>query len=154
MKAILLTTVFAVALHGQAIAEDLPAVAEIATNSLSHEMTQCFVFHNVVAACLLRGNDKKTAEQASKSAGVFLDYAIWLGKRAGISKLKEVIEARRNMAQKDLLELIDRDCRNISIALDKYGDRCKAIADDPSAALAEYIAQAEQRLPKKGSAAR
>jgi hypothetical protein len=70
LKAILLTTVFAVALNGQAIAEDLPAVAEIATNSLSHEMTQCFVFHNVVAACLLRGNDKKTAEQASKSAGV------------------------------------------------------------------------------------
>ena len=99
LKAILLTTVFTVALHGQAIAEE-PTVTENATNNLSHEMTQCFVFHNVVAACFLQSNDKKMAEQASKSAGVFLEYAIWLGKQAGISKLKEVIEARRNIARR------------------------------------------------------
>ena len=41
-----------------------------------------------------------------------------------------------------------------SVPPDKYGDRCKAIADDPAAALAEYIAQAEKRMPKKSDLVR
>jgi hypothetical protein len=154
MKVTLLTAIFVVALHGHAVADDKSTAVEIAANDLSYEMTQCFAFHNIVAACMLRSNQKEPSERARKGAAIFLDYAVWLEKQAGISKIPEVLEARANMARKNLFKLIDSDCRNISIAMDKYLDRCQALAENPAAALTEYIAQAEQRMPKKGSAVR
>src|SRR5262245_51324174 len=107
MKAILLTAVFAIALQGgHAVAEDQSEIAEMAANDLSHEMSKCAAFHNVVEACFLRGNQKEGAELARKSGVALMELAVWLGKRAGISKLDEVLLARNNMAIKDLRELI------------------------------------------------
>jgi hypothetical protein len=154
MKATFLSAMFTVALLGHAVADDQSMAVEMAANNLSHEMSQCCAFHKVVAACFLQSNFKQESEQARKEAGIYLEWAASLGNRAGISKINEVLVARDNMAVKALRELIDNDCRNLSIALDKYGDRCKAIADDPAAALAKYIAQAERRMPKTGSSVR
>jgi hypothetical protein len=132
MRLTLLSAAFAVAINSATLADDQAAQAvEMAANNLSHEMTDCFAFHTIMAACLLKSNFKKESEQARKGAGIYLDFAAWLGERAKISKLDEVIKARSNMAQRDLFKLIDRDCRNISIAMDKYGDRCKGDCRGP-----------------------
>jgi hypothetical protein len=148
MKVTLLAAVIAVALDGHAIADDQSEIWEMATNNLSHEMSECAAFNKVVAACLFRSNMKKESEQARKSGVAYLEWAAYFAKEAGISKLDEVLSARDNMAVKSLRELIDDDCRNISIPLDKYGRRCKAIYDHPDDALKEYIAQAKQRISK------
>jgi hypothetical protein len=145
----LIAAVFAVALHGYALADDQSEAVEMATDNLSFEMSQCASFHKVVAACLFRSNQNEGAEQVRKSAVAYLEMAAWLAKRAGISKLDETLVARDNMAVKDMRKSIDDDCRSVSILLDKYADRCKAILHNPSTALREYIVQVQQRM--KGS---
>ena len=140
---LLIAAVFAVALHNQAVADDVSSEAmETAANNLSHEMVNCSVFYTVGAICVLRSNRsnrKDVSEQLRKTANTYQDFAAMLGERAGISKLDEVLKARTNIAREDMFNLMDRDCRNVSIVLDKYGKRCKAIGDDSAAALKDYM---------------
>jgi hypothetical protein len=140
--------VCAVALHGHALADDQASAVETATNNLSHQFSICAAYYKVTGACFYRGKHAGAVELAIQAARQSLGFAEMLGHKAGISKIEAVLIARDNMAVKALRKEIDDNCSNISILLDKYGDMCKAINDDPGAALAGYIAQAQQRMPK------
>jgi len=84
---------------------------------------------------------KKNTE---KSRDLALDRLHEAGKLAGLSEKATL--ARVDLAMKSVMDDTDKNCVNISVILNKYGEFCKALLENPSRKLEELTNQGAPNL--------
>jgi len=104
-------------------------------NEVSQEFASCWGYYSLVAMCLdpNRDADVITAYRAAMkqlSQGSYI-----AGKAAGLSLAALV--ARMDLSLSKMQDDTDKDCRNISVILQKYAKKCKGIVENPEAAINE-----------------
>ena len=113
----------------------------LAYDYMSQDMTTCTVFYMLSGKCLGKDNPK-LSEQIGKAASVMANLAVLTGKHAGLEE--SALVARSNMQMTKLQAQTGRDCNNISVLLDRYGENCKALASHPQAAFQRALNKAMQ----------
>jgi hypothetical protein len=99
-------------------------------NHIHQDMTTCIAFFRLVNRCLARNPQfAKTAAAYARATDDLLYKSILLGKQLGISD--EDAKMRLGTATDEMVEIINKDCGNISSLLGKHLDKCTAVARDP-----------------------
>lgn len=100
-----------------------------AMNNLAHEHAICVAFYIIGGACFKDKADAQTREHLKKISTSMLELAAMFTKEARLKR--ETLSARLEMAGKEQRKDINDDCGNISILLNKHGESCKALSEDP-----------------------
>jgi hypothetical protein len=125
-------------------AADSTAV-RLAYNYMSRDMTTCTVFYMLSGKCL--GKDKpELSEQIEKAASMMANLAVLTGKHAGLKD--DALVARTNTQMAKLQAQTGRNCDNISVLLNRYGESCKALARHPQAAFQRVLNQVIEANPQ------
>lgn len=66
-----------------------------------------------------------------------MEQVIFSAKKAGM--LDAAISSRVELATKSMIQQISGDCINYSVLLVKYGDSCKALAENPGPRFSELL---------------
>ena len=114
---------------------------EEALSEFSAECTQCAAYNAVSIRCLTRGEDKAKVEETLK---FFSDLQYATGKAAGVSA--KAIEDRFVLAVESIKSDMDSNCVNISVIIKKYGQFCKAIAENPDQHLMQLMNEGPSKL--------
>ena len=117
------------ALPSGTVGQQSEALRRLRSN-IHQDMTTCIAFFRLVGQCLAKN------PQYAKSVAVYakatddLHYkSILLGKQIGISE--DDAKSRLVAAADEMMHFINNDCSNISSLLDRYLDKCTAVASDP-----------------------
>ena len=110
----------------------------LAYSYMSRDMTTCTVFYMLSARCLGKHNPE-LSEQIDKAASVMANLAVLTGKHAGLKDDALVAQTNGQMAKLEAQN--GRDCANISLLLNRYGESCKALARHPQAAFQRVLTQ-------------
>jgi hypothetical protein len=106
-------------------------------NVLSSEYGQCMVFYMVVNKCAGSSLKPETTRHYDEAVEIAREGMEWAGEAAGLSK--RAIESRAVISGKLMSSEIDHKCRNISMALLKYGETCKRLMEDPRSRLEQLL---------------
>src|SRR5262245_46317261 len=99
-------------------------------NTIHQDMSTCIAFFQVVSGCLARSpQHAKIVGAYTRAVDDLLYKSILVGKQLGISE--DDAKSRLGVAADGMLELINKDCANVPALLDKYLDKCTAVASDP-----------------------
>lgn len=104
-------------------------------NEVSQAYALCYGYYTLVAICLDPKRDADVAENYRTFAKQFVGITFVAGKAAGLSEAALV--ARLDLSLSQMQKDTDKDCRNISVLLQKYADKCKKMASDPEGAMSE-----------------
>ena len=107
-----------------------------AMNNVQQEMMECAAYYITVGTCIGK-QDAKTAEGLQKIGGDFIERGGMLAKEIGMTE--DAVASRFKMAHQDQLNLIKKDCVNISSLMSRYQDRCELIWRDFKAVVNEYM---------------
>ena len=121
------------------------AAVRLAYSYMSRDMTTCTVFYMLSARCLGKDNPE-LSEQIEKAASVMANLAVLTGKHAGLKDDALVALTNNQMAR--LQAQNGRDCANISVLLDRYGESCKALARHPQAAFQRVLTEVNGDKPQ------
>jgi hypothetical protein len=125
-------------------AADSTAV-RMAYSYMSHDMTTCTVFYMLSGKCL--GKDKpELSEQIEKAASMMANLAVLTGKHAGLKD--DALVARTNTQMAKLQAQTGRNCDNISVLLNRYGESCKALAKHPQVVFQRVLNQVIKANPQ------
>jgi hypothetical protein len=123
-----------------ALAQNLSDADKRAVNELSGEMLECSVYFLISATCLQGNPDpripqltKSLNEQASNIGGL----AISTGQVVGVTV--EAQSARSKLMRDDMIKLLNNNCTNISVLLEKYSNFCKQLTENVEPRLAELV---------------
>ena len=109
--------------------EQSEALRRLRTN-IHHDMSTCIAFFQVVSGCLAKSpQHAKIVGAYTRTVDDLLYKSILVGKQLGISE--DDAKSRLGAATDGMLELINKDCANVAALLDKYLDKCTAVASDP-----------------------
>jgi hypothetical protein len=113
-----------------------------ALNNLSHECSNCAVFYVISTICIEKSGKVGQDDIRRSKAAVdhFLTLATKFGQEAGL--IDEALRARVELSQKDMMKAIANDCTNYSVLLNRYGEACKTLAENPTKAFKEYFQRA------------
>jgi hypothetical protein len=131
-------------LVANAQAADSTAV-RMAYNYMSHDMTTCTAFYMLSGKCLGKDNPE-LSEQIEKAASVMANLAVLTGKHAGLKD--DALVSRTNTQMAKLQAQTGRDCSNISVLLNRYGESCKALGRHPQAAFQRVLNQVMEENPQ------
>jgi hypothetical protein len=116
--------------------QDLTPEAEASLINLSDEHIECVSFYSTVMVCVEK-QDSGLAERAHNAANTMLDRAVTITEKA---KMKfETIEARSKLYRDSMSDELGKDCRNLSILLEKYGKTCKSLFENPAARESDLL---------------
>jgi hypothetical protein len=121
------------------------AAVRLAYSYMSRDMTTCTVFYMLSARCLGKDNPE-LSEQIEKAASVMANLAVLTGKHAGLKDDALVALTNNQMAR--LQAQNGRDCANISVLLNRYGESCKALARHPQAAFQRVLTEVNGDKPQ------
>jgi len=113
-------------------------------NNLSSEYTECQHYY-LIASEAMKTNDPdakiiKNALDSSKLAG---ELAFMYGDEAGMSV--EAMLARTKILVNEMLKPLNNNYANISILLNKYGEKCKSMIDTPEVRNQYWINKANDK---------
>ena len=113
-------------------------------NNLSSEYTECQHYY-LIASEAMKTNDPdakiiKNALDSSKLAG---ELAFMYGDEAGMSV--EAMLARTKILVNEMLKPLNNNYANISILLNKYGEKCKSMLDTPEVRNQFWINKAYEK---------
>jgi hypothetical protein len=117
----------------------------LAYNNMSQEMTTCTVFYMLSGKCLGKDNPE-LSEQIEKAASVMANLAVLTGKHAGLQD--NALVARTKIQMTKLQAQTGKDCDNIAVLLNRYGESCKALASHPQAAFQRALNQVIEANPQ------
>lgn len=98
---------------------------ERAQNDYGHELAQCAAYLTVAEGCIENIDPGGAAGEPLRSAAIAA-YAM-----AVKSSSEDVAAARVKLEIEDIDKLIENQCSNISIAIQKYHDGCTQAIGDP-----------------------
>lgn len=126
------------------------AVTRQVMNNLSHEHIECASYYVLVSVCLKnRGGFDALAKDYENHVSVMLERGLMLNERA--NNLPETFIARMEIASADHKKAIANSCSNISILSARYGNSCKALAEDFKKRGEELFNADMAKQSKKGS---
>ena len=118
----------------------------VAVNNAGHEMIECAAYYGVMSQGLRNSPGEKFQETAevyertmTTAIGLALTYA------EEIKQKPEAVEARLDIAIKDMMGTIDNNYVNSSILMAKYAEPCQTVLNDPAARLQHWMDEAERR---------
>jgi hypothetical protein len=125
-------------------AEPVAGTAKYALNNLHDEMAQCYAFY-LLAAEGVRARDPADATigRLEETGNAIMRYMHGIQQMIGMSE--EAGLARTRMRTTQQLNLIGGDYVNFAILLERYGEFCRLLADQPKKRALELKAMEEQR---------
>lgn len=109
------------------------------TNNVSEEYCTCAAYFMIVSEGFKRSNRLKTAQQYSDVSKAASEAAFEFAKHSRTSEIAgKVTSARIEMSTKEMVDEINNNIENISILMNKYGNHCKNIMEDPDSITYEW----------------
>ena len=109
------------------------------TNNISDEYCNCAAYFMIVSEGFKRSNEIETAEQYIKVSETALKFADDFAKQSRTEEMAvKVTSARMEMYTKSMIKEIGNNIENISILMNKYGQRCKYIMEEPDKTMYEW----------------
>jgi hypothetical protein len=117
-----------------------PEQIQIALNNVQHEFSTCVAYFMTVATCANNRSDMaSTAKSYQEAADRLLGTAYEVGNTIGMTK--DAMESRLEMEAKGMINLMQKNCVNISSVMSRHTDRCVVVNNNPDAVLKEYMAK-------------
>ena len=130
-----------VAMGSARAAEKLSPVETLAYNNSHHEMVKCVTYYIFgIQGIKARGGDEKEAAERQKVLDALNVRILTVGSLLGMKD--ETAPARMRMATRKLAQEMDNDFINFSILIDKYGEPCKTVVEDPDSRVEYWMKKA------------
>ena len=144
MRLRLLVLIIPIILFNNAHASDRAAdVKNIAFDNIATEFTTCASYFSIVSRALEDSSKKEGITKYEKAMQGALDYALIAAQEGRTSEMaQKVTLARFEMNLKEMIKEIDGNFSNISVLMNKYAYRCKAVMENPEAMMEEWINKA------------
>ena len=99
-------------------------------NNLSLEYTECQHYYLIASEAVKTNNpDSNTIKNFLQSSKLSSELAFMYGQEAGMTV--EAMLARTEILVKEMLKPLNNNYANISILLNKYGEKCKSMLETP-----------------------
>ena len=136
-----------VAIGSARAAEKPDPVKTLAFNNFHHEMVKCVTYYIIGLQPLkARGGDEKEAAEGQKVVDALRVRILSVGRLLGMKD--ETAPARMRMAARKLAQEMDNDFINFSILIDKYGEPCKTVVEDPDSRIEYWMTKAAKDLAR------
>ena len=113
-------------------------------NNLSLEYTECQHYY-LIASEAVKTNDPDTnmIKNFLQSSKLSSELAFMYGQEAGMTV--EAMLARAEILVKEMLKPLNNNYANISILLNKYGEKCKSMIETPEVRNQYWINKANEK---------
>jgi hypothetical protein len=111
---------------------DEDRVLRQAMNNFAHENIECAAFYTVFTACLINDKAHDNRELIGKyqnSYSAAMQMGALASERANLKK--ETVQVRLEMSVQSQMSLIENNCGNASLILNKYALQCKRLMEAP-----------------------
>ena len=135
-----------VAIGSARAAEKLSPVKTLAFNNFHHEMVKCLTYYIIGIQALKASDDEKEAAERQKVLDALNVRILTVGKLLGMKD--ETAPARMRMAARKQAQEMDNDFINFSILIDKYGEPCKTVVEDPDSRIEYWMTKAAKDLAR------
>ena len=113
-------------------------------NNLSLEYTECQHYYLIVSeAVKTNGPDSNIIINSLQSSKLSSELAFMYGQEAGMTV--EAMLARTKILVNEMLKPLNNNYANISILLNKYGEKCKSMLDTPEVRNQFWINKAYEK---------
>jgi hypothetical protein len=107
-------------------------------NNMHYDMSTCVAYFRVVSRCAANSSQSShLAEPNEKASDFLLQQAYELAQEIGMTE--DALNSRLAMAAEDMLELMNKNCINISSVMSRHQKKCTAIAADPLKPLKDAL---------------
>lgn len=108
-------------------------------NNVQHEMITCAAYFGAVSACMGNVQDQKGEAAYAAAAERLVSLSTEIGMSIGLTP--DAMSSRAKMEAERIKGLLNNSCVNVSSIMSRHMDRCKVVASNPDAILAEYEAK-------------
>lgn len=113
-------------------------------NNLSLEYTECQHYYLIASEALKTNKpDPNTIKNFLQSSKLSSELAFMYGQEAGMTV--EAMLARTEILVKEMLKPLNNNYANISILLNKYGEKCKSMLETPEVRNQFWINKAYEK---------
>jgi hypothetical protein len=107
-------------------------------NNMHHDMSTCVAYFRVVSTCAANSpRSSHLAEPNEKASDFLLQQAYVLAQEIGMTE--DALNSRLAMAAEEMIELMNKNCINISSVMSRHQKKCTAIAADPLKPLKDAL---------------
>jgi hypothetical protein len=107
-----------------------------AGNELTGEMLECAVYFNLLSVCI-DGQDPKLQKDMENAGEALVGIAIEFGEKFGVTH--EGITSSMKLYSERIEESINKNCHNISVAMERYVKFCQGLQQDPKKRFEELL---------------
>ena len=122
--------VLAILLSVQANAAKRPWTQQDILHEMSSEFAYCASYYGISQTCAERSGAKELAKQLDGPIDKASDASLKFGTESGMTQ--EAVDAFILLTVRSFRDLIHDDCANLSIAILKYAESCKALMENPT----------------------
>ena len=145
MKKILGIVVLGLLLSGNAYSETTEEKRSLYIyNNLSSEYTECQHYYLIASEAVKTNDpDSDVIKNFLQSSKLSSELAFMYGQEAGMTV--EAMLARTKILVNEMLKPLNNNYANISILLNKYGEKCKSMIDTPEVRNQYWINKANEK---------
>jgi len=145
MKKILGIIVLSLLLSGNAYSETTEEKRSLYIyNNLSSEYTECQHYYLIASEAVKTNDpDSDVIKNFLQSSKLSSELAFMYGQEAGMTV--EAMLARTKILVNEMLKPLNNNYANISILLNKYGEKCKSMIDTPEVRNQYWINKANEK---------
>ena len=145
MKKILGIIVLSLLLSGNAYSETTEEKRSLYIyNNLSSEYTECQHYYLIASEAVKTNDpDSDVIKNFLQSSKLSSELAFMYGQEAGMTV--EAMLARTKILVNEMLKPLNNNYANISILLNKYGEKCKSMIDTPEVRNQYWINKANDK---------
>lgn len=108
-------------------------------NNVSDEFVTCAAFYLIAAEAVRRSSQPETASRYEELSDTASHYALSAANEGRTQEMaQKVTLARLELNIKSMKKDIDSDVSNISLLINKYGDRCKQVMNHPDKVIDDW----------------
>lgn len=141
----LLTIIFLVLFSGNSYSETIEEKrSHYIYNNLSLEYSECQHYYLIASEAVKTNNpDSNVIKNFLQSSKLSSELAFMYGQEAGMTI--EAMLARTEILVKEMLKPLNDNYANISILLNKYGEKCKSMIETPEVRNQFWINKANDK---------
>jgi len=145
MKKLLSILVLSLLLSGNSYAETTEEKrSHYIYNNLSLEYTECQHYYLIASEAVKTNDpDSNIIKNFLQSSKLSSELAFMYGQEAGMTV--EAMLARTKILVKEMLKPLNNNYANISILLNKYGEKCKSMIETPEVRNQYWINKANEK---------
>ena len=145
MKKLLGIVVLGLLLSGNAYSETTEEKRSLYIyNNLSSEYTECQHYYLIASEAVKTNDpDSDVIKNFLQSSKLSSELAFMYGQEAGMTV--EAMLARTKILVNEMLKPLNNNYANISILLNKYGEKCKSMIDTPEVRNQYWINKANEK---------